>query len=804
MYSLLRDLRYGFRQLTSAPGLAIFAAVAIALGIGSTTTMFSISHGLLRDLPFQEPDRLVYLFRDQVPRNRFDIRLNAHEFQNWRDAQTTLEALAGFVVYDMNVSGTEGRPQRVEAAAVTADALQALRVTPVLGRGVLPEDERPGAEPVVVLGHRLWQESYGGDPAIIGRTIRANGQQRTIVGVMPEDFQFPYQQALWIPLELEPSAEPSGDRYIRAFGRLSEGVPLESARAEFAALARRLELAHPESYEGTSTRVAVYKEHTVEKRDALLMNIMVAVVASVLLVACANVANLLLARAAARNREVAIRAALGASRSALVTQTLAEALAIAALGGALGIGLAHLGVTLFNRALAHQIPFFWMWVEIDPAVLTFCFALILVATLLAGLGPALKATGIEMTEVLKDATRSSSLRLSRFSRTLVVAEVALSCGLLTVAGLMVKGVLIHTADELEFATENVLTARIQLPYNDYPPNSSDIDRFYSVLLDRLESRPEVLSAAIVSWPPGGNWNMNTFQIAGEAYDRDRDTPWAAFAQISDDYFRALDVQLLAGRRFSATDHAESEPVAIINQRFARLYFPGQNPLGRRIKLGGLDSESPWRTIVGVAPDLAMAGRRERGSEGIYLPFSQSTRRTMSVLLRAAGDPLALVPMVRDEIAAIDPNLPIYDVNSLARLISENIAPERTFAVLFAVFGLAGLVLATVGLYGVMAFLVRRRTREIGIRMALGADARRILWLTARSGLLQLTLGLAVGMALAALLAPAMREILFDANPWDWRIYTLIALVLTATGVAASLAPALRAARVDPMETLRHE
>lgn len=807
MHSLLRDLRYGFRLLARAPGLAIFAAVAIALGIGSTTTMFSISHGLLRDLPFHEPGRLVYVFRDRVARNRFDILLNAHEFQNWRDAQTTLDGLAGFAEYEMNVSGTEGRPERVEAAAVTANAFRTLRVTPVLGRGFLPADDRRGAEPVVVIGHRLWQESYGGDPAIIGRTIRANGQQRTIVGVMPEDFQFPYKQALWIPLELDPSAEPSGDRYIRAFGRLSEGVPLESARAEFAALARRLELAHSESYEGTSTRVAVYKEHIVEPRDALLMNIMVAVVAFVLLVACANVANLLLLRAAARNREVAIRAALGATRSALITQTLAEALAIAALGGALGIGLAQLGVTFYNRALAHQIPFFWMWVAIDPTVLVFCFALILAATILAGLGPALKATGVEMNEVLKDASRSSSLRLSRFSRTLVVAELALSCGLLTVAGLMVEGVLIETASELEFATEDVFTARTQLRAEDYP-DSPDVDRFYGELLDRLESRPEVLSAAFVSRPPGGSsHSWQRLQMEGETYDRDQDLPWVTYAVITDDFFRALDVQLLAGRGFSAIDHAESEPVAIINQRFARLYFPGQDPLRRRIKLGRLDSESPWRTIVGVAPNLAMRGRRESGSEDVYLPFSQSTRRTMSVLLRSAGDPLALAPMVRDEVAAIDPNLPVYEVDSLAHVISENTASERTFALLFVVFGLAGLVLATVGLYGVMAFLIRRRTREIGIRMALGADARRILWLTARSGLIQLALGLAVGVALAALLALAMRgilDILFDGNPWDWKVYALIALVLSATGIAASLAPALRAARVDPMETLRYE
>jgi len=803
MYSLLRDLRYGLRLLARAPGLAIFAAVAIALGIGSTTTMFSISHGLLRDLPFHEPGRLVYVFRDRVARNRFDILLNAHEFQTWRDAQTTLEGLAGFADYDMDLAGTGGRPERVEGAAVTANAFQTLRVIPVLGRGFLPEDERPGAEPIVLLGHRLWMERYGGDPAIAGRTVRVNGRQRTIVGVMPPGFQFPYKQTLWTQLELDPVTEPTGSRGVRAFGRLREGVPLEAARAEFATLARRLELAHPESYEGTSTRVAAYREHIMEPRGVLMVKIMVAVVAFVLLVACANVANLLLVRAASRDREVAIRAALGASRKALITQTLAEALAIAALGGALGIGLAQLGVTFFNRALGHQIPVFWVWVGIDPTVLTFCFALIAAATILAGLGPALQATGVDMNEVLKDTSRSSSLRLSRLSRTLVVAEVALSCGLLTAAGLMVRGVLIQTASELEFATENVLTTRIQLRSEDYP-DRTDIERFYGELLDRLESRPEVTSAAIVSRPPGDVYSRQRFQTEGESYDPDEDLPLAVYAVISEDFFRALDVRLLAGRTFSAIDHAESEPVAIVNQRFARLYFPGQDPLGRRIRLGRLDSESPWRTIVGVTPNLAMARRRERGSEGIYLPFSQSTRRTMSVLLRTSGDPLALAPMVRDEVAAIDLSLPIYQVSSLARLISEYTASLRTLAVLFVVFGMAGLVLATVGLYGVMAFLVRRRTREIGIRMALGADARRILWLTAKSGLIQLALGLAIGVVLASLVALAMFDILSGANPWDWRIYTLIALVLIATGLAASLAPALRAARVDPVETLRYE
>jgi len=808
MDHLWKDLRLSLRLFARNPGLAFFAALAIALGIGSTTTMFSISHGLLRDLPFDQAERLVYLTRDRPAESQFDLGLTDREIAEWREQQTTLAGLAGFawsLSTDLNFSGPEGRPERVSGAQVTANAFELLRVRPAIGRAFLDAEEAVGSQPVIILGHALWVVRYGGDPGIIGRTIRVNGRQHTVVGVMPEGFRFPYEEDAWIPLQLDPASVKGGeDRYIHGFGRLTDGVSLDEARAEFATLAGRLELAYPELYTGVSTRVIAYKEHIVGREAAILMSVMVAVVFTVLLVACANVANLLLARAAVRSREVAVRSALGASRIRLVGQMLVEALIISTLGGMLGVGLAQLGVLCFNAALADVIPFFWMVVRIDPTVLVFSLGLVLLATVMAGTGPALKATGVNVNEVLKDASwGSSSLRLSRVSRSLVVAEVALSCALLTVAGLMAKGVLVQTGDDLDFATEDVFTAGVEPRSEDYPERS-DYEAFYDELLARLERLPGVRGAAIASTLPGLNALRRQIELEGVAYDRDQDMRPARFAIVSPGYFHALGVGLIEGRGFSASDDAGAQPVAIVNQRFANRFFPDESPLGQRIRYRSLNSQSDWVTIVGVAPNLGMRGRVEEGSEGFYVPYPQHPRRYMSVLLRAEGDVMALTPAVRAEVAAIDPNLPIYEVSSLARRISQDTIDERTFATLFVVFGLSGLLLAAVGLYGVLAFAVRRRTREIGIRMALGADASSVLWLSWKGGLAQVLIGLGLGIALAAIVSPALGELLFHTSPWDWTVYSLIALVLAVTGSVASVVPAARATWVDPMDTLRYE
>jgi predicted permease len=501
---------------------------------------------------------------------------------------------------------------------------------------------------------------------------------------------------------------------------------------------------------------------------------------------------------------MAIRTALGASRKRVVGQMLAEAMVISALGGILGLGLAQLGVSFFNRAVAETIPFFWMAIRIDPTVLLFSLGLVLAAAVLAGLAPALKATGVNMNEVLKDqAWGTSSLRLGRLSRALVVAEVALSCGLLIVSGLMIKGVIVMTESELNFATQDVFAAEIGLRSEAYPEQSDRL-QFYGELVARLQERPGVRSAAITSSPPGLRAGGMRMQPEGAVYDRTQDLPSVRFAVISPEFFETLGVELIDGRGFSSSDDAEGQLVAIVNQRFADRFFPGESPIGRRFRPGDLESDNEWLTIVGVAPNLAMNRRVEQNQEGYYTPYAQNPRRFMALLLRAQGDPLALTPVVRAEIAALDPDLPIYLVNSLSRRIDEYTIPERAFGVLFLTFGAAALLLAVVGLYGLLAFAVRRRTRELGIRVALGAVPGDVLWLTLKGGLVQIAIGLILGIGVAAVLAPGMGDLLYDMNPWDWKVYALIALVLSVTGIAASLIPAARATQVDPVEVLRHE
>jgi predicted permease len=805
MKHLWRHLRYSLRVFTRQPGLTAFAAVAFALGIGCTATMFSITHGLLRGIPFERADRLAYVTRYEPAEARRNLQLTVHEIVDWRPQTSTLEALGGFDDREMDVSGPGERPERIQGALVTANAFDLLRVQPFMGRGFLETEVRPGAGPVAIIGHSLWIRRYAGDPGIIGQAIRVNGTPTTVVGIMPEGFRFPYMQDIWTPLVLDPSSSERGaGRSVHAFGRLLDGVTFDEANAEYASLFRQLEQAYPDAYPQQRVRVIPFKEHIVEKEDARVFLALLVVVGLVLLVACANVANLLLARAATRSQEMAVRTALGASRRTVVGQLLIEALVIAFVGGVLSVGLIQLGITFFNAALADEIPFFWMQVRFDPTVLLFTFALVLAASVIAGIGPALKATGANVNEVLKDASRgASSLRLGRTSRALVVAEVALSYGLLVVAGLMVKGAIKHTESDVRFATQDVFTARVRPRSTEYP-KQADLGRFYGELLPQLEGQAGVRKASIVSNLPGHRAWLMRCQLEREAYARDQDIPRTRVAAISDGFFDVLGAGMIEGRGFDAGDDAESQPVAIVNQRYAERFFPGESPLGRRIRIGDLDTERPWRTIVGVAPNLAMNARLERGADGLYIPAAQQPMRTMFILLRAHGDAAALMPAARAGLAAVDPDLPIYQVSTLAAEIERETIAQHTFATLFVSFGAAALFLAGLGLYGVLAFAVRRRTKEIGIRIALGADSGNIVWLTMRSSLVQMIVGFGLGIGIAAMLSPVVRELLFDANPWDWTVYVGIGAALSLTAIAASAAPTARALRVDPMETLRYE
>ena len=803
---LLQEVGQGLRLLWRSPGLALFAVVAMGLGIGATATMFSVSHGLLRDLPFVEPDRLVYVGWSQVGRGDDKIELTASELSEWGESQSTLEALGAVRMGAVDLAGAEGPPERVSGAQVTADVFATLRVQPAMGRGFLPEEAVPGGPDVVVLSHGLWTRRYGGNPEVLGRTLRVNGTERTVVGIMPEGFRFPELEDVWTPLQVALAGETPGEgpRQYRAFGRLKDGTSLDEARTAFGMLARRSMLAHPEPYQGFTPRVIPYHEYYVGADAVIVMITLVMIASFVLLIACASVANLLLSRAAGRSRELAVRSALGASRGSIIAQLLAESLAIAALGGILGAVIAWSGAALFHRIIVGQLPFYWMDCRIDGTVLTFVGLLVVAAGVLAGIAPALRVSRVEAGVALRDGDRgSSSLRLGRLSRVLVVAEVALSFGLLTTAGMMAKGPLVYARQDPGFESAHLLTGLVALRRDVYH-EPTDQTRFFQVLLARLEALPGVRAAALTTGLPGLAARTSSFQLRDAVYEEEGDLPWARISFVAPQFIRTLGAEAVEGRFFADGDDPDGGPVVVVNRSFAQRFFPGGSPLGRQIRTGGLGSQDAWATVVGVVPDLRMNGQRPELLEGILLPLYQRPQRSVNLLVRTSGDPSELAPLVRAAVAELDPDLPVSQLRTIETAMADETRPELMFFSLVLICGSIALALAAVGLFGVVAFSVRRRTREIGVRIALGAEVRSVLWGILRGGMMQVTLGLAAGVLLALAIAPLVRGLFSGDQLVDWGVYGVVTALMLGTGFAASLIPAARAVRVDPVDALRRE
>jgi predicted permease len=806
MDSLLQDLKYGIRMLFKHPGLAAISVLALALGLGLTTTMFSIVNGaIIRGLPFEESDRLLNLKEHNLTRGNDEQQPSIHDFTDWRAQQTSFVDLAAFYGGTVNVAGDEGRPERYNGSFITPSAFRLVRVPAMLGRTFVDDEGRPDAPLVILLGYNIWKNRFGSDRAIVGRAIRVNGQTATVVGVMPEGFKFPVLQDLWLPLHLDPLKLKRGEgQSVVVFGRLKPGVTADRAGLEFTAIARRLAQQYPETNKDVGVVMKPYAEEFIGKEPRALLFTMLGAVFAVLLIACSNVANLLLARAAVRTKEVAIRTALGASRCRVVSQLLAEAVVLSAVGAVLGIGIAALGVRLFNNAIVDSQPPFWIDIRIDGVVLLFVLGVTLLASLIAGTLPALQATGANVNEVLKDESRgSSSFRLGKFSRGLVVAEIALSCGLLVAAGLMVKSVVKLKTFDYGVATRDVFTARVGLFEAAYP-DSLKRQQFWTGLVQRLEAKPGVRGVALTSRLPALGTGTDYVAIEGKAYATDRDYPEARSAVITPGYFQTFGASLAQGRAFGAGDDGATLPVAIVNQSFSARFFPGATAIGRRFRTGRSDSHAPWRTIVGVVPDLNMNGTDSATFQGFYVPLAQSDARFISIAIRARADPMALAPMVQSEVAAIDPDLPIYFVQTEQHAIDQNTWFYGVFGTLFMVFGFVALFLATVGVYGVMSFAVSRRTQEVGVRMALGAGRRDVIGLFLRQGAIQVGAGVTIGLGLAFLLSRMLRIILFRVEPTDPVMFAGITLVLVATGLLACFIPARRATRVDPMVALRYE
>jgi putative ABC transport system permease protein len=788
-----------------SPGHTAISVVALSLGIGLTTTMFGVVYGaFLRGLPFPGSERLMRLSTRNIGAGNELLPVPLLDFLDWREEQSSYEGLAAWYGSSINVSGSGQRPEQYNGAFVTANFFDVVGVQPALGRGFHGGEDAPSAAPVVVISDTLWRRRFQEAPNILGQTMRVEGQEMDIVGVMPEGFGFPLRQAIWVPLRAEAGAMVRGaDMPVQVFGRLKAGVTRVHALAELNAIARRLARLYPKTNQGIGASVTPYVEgYTEEMRPSLYT--MLGAVFGVLLIACVNVATLLLVRTAQRSSEVALRTALGAGRSRLIVQFLSEAMLLAACGAALGLALAHAGINLYVYFMGGTLPSFWMNVRLSPVVFLFALGLAVLSSLLSGALPALQVSRTNANDILKDQSLGtvSHLRLGRLSRLLVITEITLSCALLVATGLLVKSVVNLQRVDLGFFPDNVFTARLSLPYSRYPDTASRL-HFSDELLRHLEPIPGTASLALMSRLPGDLSFPSSIELEGVSSSSGAESLKVSTLTVTPGFFQTLRVRVLQGRSFSPADRQGSVPVTVVSRSFAELHFPGQSPLGRRLRVVR-PAKGPWFTIVGVVPDLLVGEIAKTDRATLFVPLAQNPVAWLGLAIRTQRSPLGLTSSVAREVAKLDADLPIFDPDTLEQKIAGQTFPYKAMSTLFTIMGLVALFLATLGLYGVMAFTVTRKTPEIGLRMALGARKGDILRLVFRSGFIQLGVGVILGLAIAGGLTRFLKGFLFGVEAWDFTIFTVVGVAIMVTGFLACLLPARRASRIDPIVALRNE
>jgi putative ABC transport system permease protein len=809
MRQIVTDVRSGLRMLVKYPMLSIVAILTLGLGVGLSTTVFCIINGgLFKGLPFPAADRIVAVVGTNPSQNQPQQPISVQDLVIWKARQTSFEKFGEYAAAPMNLSTEEGRPERFSGGLLTVAAFEALGVQPILGRGFQDGDDRVGAEAIVLLGYTLWRDRFGSSPEVIGQPIRVSGVPRTVIGVMPEKFAFPIREALWTPLALEPNASKRGEEpFYQVIARLKPEVDIGEAKVQAATIAAQIERDFPETNRGRGADVVPYTRTLLGPEIHALLYTMLGAGVGVLLIACVNVSNLLVARASLRRREVAVRMALGAGRYRVVRQHLTEVLVLATLGGAIGIGLSLLGVGWFVQALSADPPPFWMTFDLDYRVMLFVIGVIASASVVAGTLPALHAARVSAGSALKDDTRSAtSARLGRFSSGLVVAELAVSCGLLIAAGLMIKSVVQLKTVKMPFAIENILTARVDLPRPHYPDVASSI-RFFEQLLPRLQALPGVEAATLSDGLPAAGNGTIPVQIEGKAYSQQSDYPLAREGIVTAGYFDTFQTKVLSGREFTTADTATSQPVAIVNQSFARVHFPAIDPVGHQMRRIRPNANEPWLTIVGVVPDLIMEGigRNNASPVGYYIPIPQSdVANGVRIALRTRGDAATLTPLVRTAVASLDADLAIYEVSTLQRVIERQTWFYTVFGTFFMTFGFCALFLAAAGLYGVMSFAVTQRTREMGVRSALGAQGTQLIVLVMRKTVVQLGVGLVLGLGLALLASDKLQPVLYHVNPRDTVVFSGVIVTLAVAALLASFLPARRVTRIDPVVALATE
>lgn len=803
MGTFLQDIRYGLRMLFKHPGFTAVAVLALALGIGANSAIFSVVNGvLLRPLPYEDADRLVMIWEHNFPRNRPRNVVAPFNFIQWRQQVTSFEGLAAFGTGRMTLTGA-GEPERIHGQNATANYFSLLSVAPLHGRVYTPEEDRPGAERVVVLGHRLWIRRFGGDLDIVGKTVTFDADAYTVIGIMPPDFSFfAPESEFWTPLRLNPGMDwSSSGRSLLAFGRLRPGVSLTQAQVEISTIAGQLTQAYPEFDTGWGVNLVPLHEQIVgDVRLALF--VLLGAVGFVLLIACANVANLLLARAAARQREIAVRTSLGAGRMRIIRQLLTESLLLSGLGGVLGLLFTMWGIDLLVYLSPQNVPRLDN-VRIDGMVLGFTLAVSLLTGVVFGIVPGIAAARTNPNNALKEGIRGAGAETGHKARgALVVIEMALSLVLLVCAGLMMKSFMRLQGVDPGFNPENVLTLKIPLPGSQYTEGRQRV-AFFQQLIDRLETLPGVQSANAVSYAPfTGLAPATSFWRADREAPGPGDRPVTEVRWTHPGYFGTMGIPLRNGLDLTDKDMAGNPRIVVINETLARSLFPGEDPIGKTLSISWGD-DRPYE-IIGVVADHRYMGLDAEIRPMVYWPHNMEPSGFMYVMVRTTVDPMSLMNAIKQEVLAMDPLLPVYDFRTMDTLIATTIAQPKFNSLMLGLFSVVALILAAVGIYGVMSYAVTQRTQEMGIRMALGAQKGDVIRLVVRQGMTLAAIGVAIGLLASVFSTRVLTTLLYGVSATDPATFAGIALTLTVVAFLACWLPARRATRVDPMTALRYE
>ena len=816
MLKLWRDFRFALRRITKAPGFALTTVLTLALGIGATTTMFSVINAvLLRPLPFPEPNRLVAagsVDSRRTPSNSPDS-MSYPDFFDWRSQNRSFSGLASYHDSYVTLTGA-GDPKHLDGEIVSADFFNVLGIQPEIGRGVSLDDEKPGAH-VVVLSHELWQSAFGSDRDIVGRSITLDNNSYTVIGVMPRGFSFPIQNpapALWTSLgddAYDPDGDPitgqRGAHLLGAVARLKPAVSVEQATADVSVIAQRLASEYPKSNTHFNSGLVVPQIDAIVGDTRPALRVLFAAVALLLLIACANVAGLLLARASRRRWEVAVRSALGASRAEIVRQMLAESLALSLLGGIVGVILSELLLHAVVGLLPADLPRSGN-ISLDATVLAFAVTVSVLTGPLFGILPALRVARVDPSTALRDGTRSATTGRAqhRLQNALVIAEMAIGLVLLIGSGLLIRSFIRVLQVDPGFDRSNVLTASMALPDSQYPHDKQI--QFYEQLLPRLRSLPGVVSVT-AGWPlpVSPNGMRISFDIEGRPLP-EGERNGARVSLIEPDYFKTMRIPILQGREFLESDTTKSPAVVIVNQAFAKAYFPGENPVGKHITPGlrdGVVNDVP-RQIIAVVGDVKASRLTADIVPEYYLPYSQAAIFSLRLAIRTAVDPVTLIPAVRAQVGQIDKDLPLFQVHTMEEAVTQAAAQQRFQALLLSCFAAVALLLSAVGLYGLLSYLVTQRTLEIGVRIAVGAQRTNVLRMILSRGMSLAMIGVGIGVAASVAMTGLMRKMLFGVRPLDTVTFVVVSAVLLLVALAACSAPALRAARLDPVKTLRDQ